>query len=100
MWALSFIRYETMALMCFADKKSAGSSRCVARTLTLEMSSSTLGKWVSQARKGQSVSARSARAPVGEMEAEVSRLRQEVARLKVENEILKKAAAYFAKESM
>ena len=74
------------------------SIRQVARSL--EMSSSTLGKWVSQARKGQSVSARSARAPVGEMEAEVSRLRQEVARLNVEKEILKKAAAYFAKESM
>ena len=63
------------------------SIRQVARSL--EMSSSTLGKWVAQARKGQSVSARSARAPVGEMEAEVSRLRQEVARLKVEKEILK-----------
>jgi len=37
------------------------SIRQVARSL--EMSSSTLGKWVSQARKGQSVSARSARAP-------------------------------------
>ncbi|NDA25224.1 MAG: transposase, partial [Betaproteobacteria bacterium] len=58
------------------------------------------GKWVAQARKGQALSSRSARVPVGEMEAEVSRLRQEVARLKVEKEILKKAAAYFAKESM
>jgi hypothetical protein len=34
MWALSFIRYETMAMMRFADKQSANSSRCVARTLT------------------------------------------------------------------
>ena len=32
--------------------------------------------------------------------AEVSRLRREVARLKMERDILKKAAAYFAKESM
>lgn len=38
--------------------------------------------------------------PLSELEAEVSRLRQEVARLKIEKEILKKAAAYFAKESM
>jgi transposase len=32
-------------------------------------------------------------------EAELTRLRREVARLKRENELLKKAAAYFAKES-
>jgi transposase len=38
--------------------------------------------------------------PVSELEAEVTRLRAENARLKVEKEILKKAAAYFAKESM
>jgi transposase len=38
--------------------------------------------------------------PVTELEAEVSRLRAENSRLKVEKEILKKAAAYFAKESM
>jgi len=37
---------------------------------------------------------------VSELEAEVSQLRQEVARLRIEKEILKKAAAYFAKESM
>ena len=38
--------------------------------------------------------------PVTELEAEVARLRAENPRLKVEKEILKKAAAYFAKESM
>jgi transposase len=32
--------------------------------------------------------------------AEMTRLRREVARLKVERDILKKAAAYFAKESL
>jgi transposase len=34
------------------------------------------------------------------VEAENARLRQENARLRLEKEILKKAAAYFAKESM
>jgi transposase len=34
-----------------------------------------------------------------ELEAEVDRLRRELASAKVDNEILKKAAAYFAKES-
>ena len=38
--------------------------------------------------------------PVSDAEAELSRLRAENARLKLEKEILKKAAAYFAKESM
>jgi transposase len=33
-------------------------------------------------------------------EAEIARLRKEVAKLKMERDILKKAAAYFAKESM
>jgi transposase len=34
-----------------------------------------------------------------ELEAEVDRLRRELAAAKVDTEILKKAAAYFAKES-
>ena len=38
--------------------------------------------------------------PMSELEAELSRLRQENAKLKLEKEILKKAAAYFARESM
>ena len=33
-------------------------------------------------------------------QAEIARLRKEVAKLKMERDILKKAAAYFAKESM
>ena len=33
-------------------------------------------------------------------QAEIERLKKEVARLKMERDILKKAAAYFAKESM
>ena len=67
---------------------------------SLEMSVKTLANWVFRARKGQ----RLAKAPTGlavtVMEAELRRLRQENAKLKVEKEILKKAAAYFAKESM
>jgi transposase len=72
--------------------------RQVARSL--EMSAGTLGNWVALANKGQALSKRPSSQPVGELEAEVSRLRQEVSRLKVEKEILKKAAAYFARESM
>lgn len=63
---------------------------------------SSLFNWVRLERAGKlgsstSVSAtpRSAR----ELEAEVDRLRRELASAKVDNEILKKAAAYFARES-
>ena len=67
---------------------------------SLEMPKGTLGNWVSRTRKGETLTKRAPLKPVTELQAEVSRLRAENARLKVEKEILKKAAAYFAKESM
>jgi transposase len=67
---------------------------------SLEMSSKTLANWVYLARRGQALVKRVAAQPVSQLEAELSRSRQENARLKVEKEILKKAAAYFARESM
>ena len=72
--------------------------RSVARTL--EMSVKTLANWVYRARKGEALVRRASTQPASELEVEVSRLRQENARLKVEKEILKKAAAYFARESL
>lgn len=67
---------------------------------SLEMPKGTLGNWVSRTRKGEVLAKRQPLKPVTEVEAELARLRAENARLKVEKEILKKAAAYFAKESM
>ncbi len=67
---------------------------------SLEMSSKTLANWVYRARHGEALLKRSPVKPVSELEAELTRLRQENARLRVEKDILKKAAAYFAKESM
>ena len=67
---------------------------------SLEMSAKTLANWILRARKGETLAKVSAGKPVTEMEAELTRLRQEVAKLRMEKEILKKAAAYFAKESM
>jgi transposase len=66
----------------------------------LEMSDKTLANWVAKARKGEPLLKRAPSQPVSELQAENARLRQENARLKMEKEILKKAAAYFAKESM
>lgn len=67
---------------------------------SLEMSSKSLANWIYRARKGQAIVKRAPAVPTSELEAELSRLRQENAKLKLEKEILKKAAAYFAKESM
>jgi transposase len=67
---------------------------------SLEMSGGTLGNWVTKARKGEALMKRARAQPVTDLEAEVARLRQENSRLRLEKEILKKAAAYFAKESM
>ena len=67
---------------------------------SLEMSDKTLANWVMRVRKGQPLVKRAPAQPVSDVQAELARLRQENARLKLEKEILKKAAAYFAKESM
>ena len=56
--------------------------------------------WAFRARKGEALVKRESVKPVTELEAEVTLLRQENTRLRLEKEILKKAAAYFAKESM
>lgn len=64
----------------------------------LDMSKKTLEHWVIASRAGKPLSARS-RAPVSELESELSRLRAEVETLKMEREILKKAAVFFARES-
>jgi transposase len=64
---------------------------------------STGTNWVRRSREGGSASMTSAAAavkrPVSEVEAENARLRRELASAKLDLEIVKKAAAYFAKES-
>jgi transposase len=67
---------------------------------SLEMPHKTLENWVGKARRGQPLLKRPPAQPVNEVQAELARLRQENARLKLEKEILRKAAAYFAKESL
>jgi len=64
---------------------------------------STMTNWVRQSRDGASAPAAGAavavKRPVSELEAENARLRRELASAKLDLEIVKKAAAYFAKES-
>jgi transposase len=66
----------------------------------LQMSDKTLGNWVYVARKKPVAAARALKgSSVSELRMQVSRLEAENARLKLEREILKKATAFFAKES-
>lgn len=59
---------------------------------------STLSRWIDTYRKSGEVKG-SSRQCTPEVN-ELSRLKRELSSLKIENEILKKAAAYFAKESL
>ena len=59
---------------------------------------STLINWVKAQSQGKLKGADSK--PVSAEQMEISRLRAELARVKMERDILKKATAYFARESM
>ena len=69
----------------------------------LGMPESSLHNWVRLKRAGKlralNGAAVSAKRPASELEAENERLRRELASTKLDLEIVKKAAAYFAKES-
>lgn len=64
----------------------------------LGMSEQTLRNWVKAAKEGKLTGCGGKAVTPEQME--LSRLRAEVARLKRENEILKKATAYFAKDAL
>ncbi|MGF1545804.1 MAG: transposase [Thiotrichales bacterium] len=66
----------------------------------LGMSVKTLGNWVHKSRAGGLSAVGESRKPVTDQEAENARLRREVAELRLERDLLKKAAAYFASESV
>ena len=80
----------------------AESVGCSAASRRLGIPESSLFNWIKLERAGKlglstgvSATPRSAK----ELEAEGDRLRRELASAKTDNEILKKAAAYFARES-
>ena len=64
----------------------------------LNMPTHTLGNWVRLSEKGQLKGAGDK--PVSVEQMELARLRAELARVKMERDILKKATAYFARESL
>jgi transposase len=59
----------------------------------------TLGSWVRLSEQGELKGAGQQRAVSAE-QMELARLRAELARVKMERDILKKATAYFARESL
>src|SRR5215207_726970 len=67
----------------------------------LSLSPKTLTNWVRRAKGGGAPEIDAApRREVTEQEAELSRLRRENAELRMGRDILKKASAYFARESL
>ena len=79
--------------------RSVGMSEASRR---LGIPDSSLFNWVRLERAGKLGSSAAVSATpqsAKELQTEVDRLRRELASAKVDNEILKKAAAYFAKES-
>ncbi len=63
----------------------------------LDLTASSLSRWVEQARADAETSVRGTLTT--EEKEELARLRKEVRELRLEREILKKAAAFFAKEN-
>jgi transposase len=59
----------------------------------------TIGNWVAAAKGSSGASVPGARS-VRELEAENAKLRKELAEARMERDILKKATAYFARESL
>ena len=86
---------EEAARMVIDERMSAGE---VATRLSLPKS--TLENWVRAAKAGKLGDIGKNRRPLTEVEVELARVKRELAITKMERDILKKAAAYFAKESL
>ncbi len=75
-----------------------GGQSAAATAKILGISEQTLHNWVKADKDGRLVGAGAK--PVSPEQMEIARLRAELARVKMERDILKKATAYFAKESL
>lgn len=65
----------------------------------LSLPSSTLNTWVKAYKAGKLGDVGKNQKPLSELELELARTKRELAEVRMERDILKKAAAYFAKES-
>jgi len=66
----------------------------------LSLSRSTLNNWVKAYKAGKLAEVGKNHRQLSDREIELARLKRELAEVKMERDILKKAAAYFAKESL
>ena len=66
----------------------------------LSLAPLTLGYWVKAQRAGKLGDVGKTYRPLTEVEMDLARTKKELAEVKMERDILKKAAAYFAKESL
>jgi transposase len=66
----------------------------------LSLAPSTLAYWVKAYKSGKLGEIGKAQKPLTEVEMELARTKKELAEVKMERDILKKAAAYFARESL
>jgi transposase len=65
-----------------------------------QLSEATLRYWVKANREGKLKEVGNQQRPLTEVEMELARVKRELAEVRMERDILKKAAAYFAKESL
>ena len=73
---------------------------CRKAALQLSLSPSTLSYWVKAYKDGRLGEIGKSQKPLTELEMELARTKKELVEVKMERDILKKAAAYFAKESL
>jgi len=66
----------------------------------LSLAPSTIGSWVKAYRAGKLGGIGKTQRPLTEIEMELARTKKELVEVKMERDILKKAAAYFARESL
>jgi transposase len=66
----------------------------------LSLPPSTLGNWVKAHKAGKLGDIGKTRKPLTDMEMELARVKKELVETRMERDLLKKAAAYFAKESL
>ncbi len=66
----------------------------------LSLPPSTLGNWVKQFKAGRLGEVGKTYRSLTEIEMELARTKKELVEVKMERDIIKKAAAYFAKESL
>ena len=77
-----------------------GKVSCRESAQRLSLAPSTLAYWVKAYKSGKLGEIGKAQKPLTELEMELARTKKELAEVKVERDILKKAAAYFARESL